>query len=129
MKNSIKGAIAAGGAAVILLGGAGSLAYWNSTDTIAGGTITSGDLVIDATRCDDAEWTVSNTVEGVTQATFGALEDIVRGDKLTKTCTVDIVAVGTNLRARLGATGGAETGTLEADDYDVTSTFQINGVT
>ena len=33
MKKSTKGALAAGGAAFLLLGGAGSLAYWTDTPT------------------------------------------------------------------------------------------------
>ena len=129
MKNSIKGAIATGGAAVILLGGAGSLAYWNSTDAIAGGVINSGNLIIDAAACDDADFTVENSIEGVAAGTdFDvATQEIVPGDKLTKTCDVDIVAVGTNLRADLEVVEGTDTGAL-GDYVTVDPTFQIDGV-
>ena len=41
MNRTTKGAIAAGAAAVLLLGGAGSLAYWSDCQDAAGGTINS----------------------------------------------------------------------------------------
>ncbi|GAB2769163.1 hypothetical protein GCM10027020_22860 [Nocardioides salsibiostraticola] len=126
MKNSIKGAIAAGGAAVILLGGAGSLAYWNDTEGIDGGTISSGNLKIDSEDCLDADWTVTNNLEKPDGALFVIdAEEIVPGDVLTKTCTIDIVAVGTNLRAILDVTGGvnADGTTMAGEAYDFESTF------
>ncbi len=39
MRNSIKAALAATTGAALLLGGAGSLAYWSDEEVIPGGTI------------------------------------------------------------------------------------------
>jgi predicted ribosomally synthesized peptide with SipW-like signal peptide len=44
MRKSTKGALAAGTAAVLLTGGAGSLAYWTATDTTKGAVIGAGQL-------------------------------------------------------------------------------------
>lgn len=44
MHNNIKAALAATAATVLLLGGAGTLASWNDSETIGGGAIKSGEL-------------------------------------------------------------------------------------
>ena len=44
MKKSTKGALAAAAAGSLLLGGAGSLAYWTDAETVGGGSIASGHL-------------------------------------------------------------------------------------
>ncbi len=41
MNKTTKGALAASAAAVLLLGGAGSLAYWSDAETIQGGDVTA----------------------------------------------------------------------------------------
>ncbi len=48
MNRSTKGAIAAAAAAVLLLGGAGSLAYWSADGEVGGDTITSGSFTLTA---------------------------------------------------------------------------------
>ena len=65
MNKNVKGSLAAAAAAVLLLGGAGSLAFWNDSQTVAGTTINAGELKLDAASCSAAGWTVSNSVEGV----------------------------------------------------------------
>lgn len=129
MNKTAKGAFAAGAAAVLLAGGAGTLAYWNDTATVGGSTISSGNLKLDASSCTTAGWTVSNTVEGKSNVAFNtATGAIVPGDKLTKTCTVVVTAVGDNLRATLGTTGGGTAGsTMAGSAYTVTPTFKIGG--
>ncbi len=107
MNKTIKGVLAAGTASVLLVGGAGTLAYWNDTATVGGATFTAGDLKLDATSCTTAGWTVTNSVTQTTAVAFTPGSDkVVPGDVLKKTCTVGIVAVGKNLKADLGVTGG-----------------------
>lgn len=46
MNKTTKGALAAGAAGILLLGGAGSYALWSDAETVQGGTITAGNLDI-----------------------------------------------------------------------------------
>ncbi len=94
MKKSTKGAVAAAAAGVLLLGGAGSLAYWTADGTVTGGDITAGDLTLTDGDC-DADWTYAGTATVV--------DLFVPGDEITKTCTFDLTASGDNLEAELGA--------------------------
>ncbi|NKU44191.1 alternate-type signal peptide domain-containing protein [Rhodococcus hoagii] len=48
MNKKTKGAIAAGAAAALLAGGAGSFALWSDSETLNGGTITAGTLTLTA---------------------------------------------------------------------------------
>lgn len=100
MKKSLKGAIAAGAAGVLLLGGAGTLAFWSDTEVFGGGSVTAGTLSLGTPVC---EPTVGNWVYAVGNAGAGeAVELIVPGDTIAKTCTFPIVATGDNLTATLG---------------------------
>jgi alternate signal-mediated exported protein len=120
MKKSTKGALAAGAAGVLLLGGAGSLAYWTDAGTVTGSDITSGHLALEPITddCDDA-WQLNDTEDYVTQV-------LVPGDTLTKHCSYTVSMSGTNLAADLDvagpvwADGGAAA--LEAD-LDVAADF------
>jgi len=104
MKKTTKGAFAAGTAAVLLMGGAGTLAYWTDNDTVGGATITSGHLTLDASACQgNTGW----QLDGGT-AFDPSADTLIPGDTLTKTCnavvnvkgthfaTVDIQATGPN---------------------------------
>lgn len=129
MKKTTKGALAAGAGAVLLLGGAGSLAYWNDSASVAGGTINSGQLSLTDTTvgtCSAAAWTLDDD-EAPAGATFDpAVDTLVPGDVLTKSCTYTVGAKGTHLRATLSTSGGAATGAL-APSLAVSSTFTVNG--
>ncbi|WP_107767205.1 alternate-type signal peptide domain-containing protein [Nocardioides terrigena] len=96
MKNTTKGAFAASAAAVLLLGGAGSLAYWSDAETIKGGDVTAGSLSLDAPTC-DASWkyAAGKAGAGNTVARF------VPGDVITKNCTFTVRGSGDNLTANL----------------------------
>lgn len=96
MKKSTKGALAAGAAAVLLLGGAGSLAYWTDSEPIDGGSVSSGELALETSDCDES-WVYAegNASAGTTVTT------IVPGDAITKECTFGITAAGDNLQATL----------------------------
>lgn len=130
MKKTTKGALAASTAAVLLLGGAGSLAYWNTEGTVAGGGFSTGDLELDFADCDRASWTVVNEIEGVRTPDVDLTTfKVVPGDVFTKTCTIKVVSVGDNIRAVLGVTDGTATPTagFDTDDYEVTSSFLLAG--
>jgi alternate signal-mediated exported protein len=88
MKKSTKGAIAAAGAGVLLLGGAGTLAFWSDTDTLNGGSLTAGTLELSDVTC-GANW-----LDGVTPVSI-----LVPGDTVTKECTGTITLTGDNIEA------------------------------
>lgn len=97
MHKSTKGALAAVTGAVLLLGGAGSLAYWNASATVNGGAITTGSLTLGAGSC-GANWVYANgTAAGQT------VVKVVPGDSITKSCTFTVGASGDHLSATLGA--------------------------
>jgi alternate signal-mediated exported protein len=119
MKRSTKGAIAAGGAAVLLMGGAGTLAYWTATGTVDGGSFTSGELKLLNEDCDGAGGGTGtgwffDSGEVTNGKEYAAGDLLVPGDVLSKTCTFDIKATGEHLRATLAATGGTDSGALAA---------------
>lgn len=107
MKKSTKGAIAAASAAALLLGGAGSLAYWNATGTINGGSVTSGHLKLEAD--DTGTWELNGVeVDPISDVR------IVPGDTLEFTGSYTIDAAGDNLQADVTVTGATESGPLAA---------------
>ena len=118
MNKLTKAAIAGGVGIALLLGGAGTLATWNSSTNISGGTIVAGNLVVGTPAA--GSWSVSHlnigstttytTAVTTTLATFKASP----GDKLIYMTTVPITVVGTNLIATLGLTPGAIAGTTSA---------------
>ena len=136
MNKSTKGALAATTAGVLLLGGAGSLAFWSDSLTIGGSTISSGHISLDDTTagdCANAAW-ILDSGEAVAGAVFDpATSTLVPGDSISKTCTFDVTASGDHLRATLGATGGEEAAPATGEDLspDVTTTavFTVAGAT
>lgn len=121
MKKSTKGALATSAAAVLLLGGAGTLAYWNDSATVPGGTVQSGQLELGTPNC-GAGWTLDGGTAFTTQL-------LVPGDTLTKVCTVDLVATGEHLGADLvvdtPSWGAANPLTAQ---LAASATFTVNGV-
>ena len=102
MKKSTKGALAAGSAAVLLLGGAGSLAYWNAQQTVAGGAISAGNLALSSPSCGSG-WTYDSG-EQAPGATFTPGSSLlVPGDVITETCTTTLTATGEHMRGTIGA--------------------------
>ncbi|WP_182526643.1 alternate-type signal peptide domain-containing protein [Nocardioides dongkuii] len=118
MNKTAKGALAAGTAAVLLMGGAGSLAYWTDSVTGGAGTGSSGKLsIVPATT---GTWThngrpVTNPVDVVA----------VPGDEFLYSGTYTIGATGTDLQADLDITEGAVSGTFAPDAVTVTPTFTL----
>lgn len=108
MKKSTKGAVAAGAAVVLLLGGLGSYALWQDTESVGGGTINSGELNF-APVGGSGVWTETsvtpNTVIGADPAGFLIVPgDVLEystgytvnwaGDNLLASITADFTAVG-----------------------------------
>ncbi len=108
MKKSTKGAIAAAGAGVLLLGGAGTLAFWSDTDTVDGGTLTAGTLELSDVTC-GANW-----LDGATPVSI-----LVPGDTVTKECTGTITLTGDNIEATV-TLDDASVATAEAAFNDAT---------
>ncbi|WFR72161.1 alternate-type signal peptide domain-containing protein [Prescottella defluvii] len=94
MNKKTKGAIAAGSAALLLAGGAGSFALWNAQADLNAGSINSGTLTL--TTQGTPGW--SDSHGPITDwANFKA----VPGDVLTYKADVKIGATGNNLQAAL----------------------------
>lgn len=121
MKKSTKGALAAGAAAFLLLGGAGTLAYWTADGTIEGGTIESGELDLTVPECDD--WTLDGG------AAFDPDVDLlVPGDDLTRVCTLTLTAAGEHIGADLQIDDAAMDGEGGlAEELDVEASFTVDG--
>jgi alternate signal-mediated exported protein len=94
MSKTIKGSLAAIAAAIVLLGGLGSLAYWNDSENLPGATVSSGRLDLGTPACGEG-WLLDG-------GTVYKDQKIVPGDTLTKTCTIDLTATGAHLGADLG---------------------------
>ncbi|WP_460753655.1 alternate-type signal peptide domain-containing protein [Myceligenerans cantabricum] len=106
MQRLTKAAIATGGAAVLLLGGAGTLAFWTAEGTAEGPDIVAGSFSVTSSVCDD-EWTLDDG----TPLTGGSA--IVPGDTVTLECVYTIGGEGQHL-----ALGAVEVGApaWEADN-------------
>lgn len=126
MKKTTKGALAAGSAAVLLMGGAGTLAYWSASTSVPGVDVQAGELKIINDSCDDADW-VFDSGEDEAAKVYEAGDLIVPGDELTKTCTFEVQATGEHLRAELDVTEPALSGDL-APSLTLVDSFQISGV-
>jgi len=100
MNKITKGAIAAAAGVILLMGGAGTLASWNSSANAGSAqTITAGSLAVTANG--SGTWKSGSTV--ITPSSFR----IVPGDSLTYTQTFNLVASGDNLLFTLSSTPGA----------------------
>lgn len=134
MNKLVKGAIAGAAGIALLLGGAGTLALWNDSATIAApGTINAGTLTIAATAPATDGWqTASGTA--VDLSTYR----VVPGDTLKYVKTFTVTATGNTLSATvaLGALAitAATTGDTIANGnlaayLTKTAAFTVDGVT
>jgi alternate signal-mediated exported protein len=114
MQNSIKAALAAVAGGTLLLGGAGSLAFWTDSTSAGGGSFASGTLDLGTPDCGDG-W----TLEGVAYTT----QLLVPGDVLTQECSFSVSASGEHLGATLDVESpdwSATTGLTGELDVDAT---------
>lgn len=124
MKKATKGALAAVAGGTLLLGGAGTLAYWTDTSTVTGGNIAGGTLSLGTPTC---AWTIAH--QGGAPVAFDPLSgSLVPGDVATQSCTSTIVATGQNLVADLAVAGGtdADSNALE-DAITPAASFLVDG--
>ncbi|RVW05622.1 alternate-type signal peptide domain-containing protein [Rhodococcus xishaensis] len=121
MNKQTKGAIAAGAAALLLAGGAGTWAAWSASETVGGDGVQSGSLSL--TQEGEAGWAVGG--EPIDITTFKA----VPGDVLTYSASFLVGAEGNNLSATLTADLGSIGGGNElADRLGIDTTATIDGV-
>jgi alternate signal-mediated exported protein len=132
MNKTVKGALGVSAAAALLLGGAGSLAYWTDGTSADGGSITSGKLgiaplvVAPNTGACDTDWLYA---PGVAKAGT-KVSLFVPGDKVTKKCTFKIAATGDNLSATVTAPSALTLsgGTGTSLSIDTASTYALSNV-
>lgn len=108
MNKFAKGSVAAGAGLVLLLGGVGTLAYWNDNVALNGGTINAGELSLEA---GGGEWS-----QGGTTITDIEQFSLVPGDELSYTVDLQLTAEGDNIQ-----------GTVELDRGSLTF-LDANGV-
>ncbi|MCW2792782.1 MAG: alternate-type signal peptide protein [Nocardioides sp.] len=135
MNKATKGALAAAAAGSLMLGGAGSLAYWTGTQDVTGGSISSGKLTVSAPSCATSvplgthDW----QYDGGSAFTIGTSK-VVPGDTITKVCNMTLTIAGDHV----GATLDLETPTITNDTSSTTTldselaptaTFKVDGAT
>lgn len=119
MNKLTKGAIATAAGVILLMGGAGTLASWNSSANAGSSqTITAGALAVTANA--DGVWKNGSTT--ITPSSFR----IVPGDSLTYTQTFNLNASGNNLLFTLVATPGAIAG-ASSSSADVALATALTG--
>lgn len=132
MKKNTKGAIAAGAAALLLAGGAGTFAAWSDEATLGGGDVTSGQLSIDEVAGSGGWVWATDDVTGP----FNPDDDtIVPGDSIEYTAEYTLTVIGNNLVASLtptlgGLTGDADLlGQLESESGTTTPGIELDNIT
>lgn len=98
MNKLVKGSIAGAAGIALLLGGVGSLALWNDSESLTAASVASGKLTLDASA---GTWTTNPALW-------------VPGDKFEYTTTLAITATGTNLHAKLAIDSASITSTSTA---------------
>lgn len=134
MNKLVKGAIAGAAGIVLLMGGAGSLAYWNDSaqagPASGSNSITAGTLTITAQNA--GTWTKGMYNNAGTQtvapAAVANLSNVrvVPGNRLVYTQVFNVVGTGDDLFFTIGSTNGAVTA-ASASAADVALAAAING--
>jgi spore coat-associated protein N len=101
MNKATKGALAAGAAGILLLGGAGTFALWEDSASITAGTVSTGELELDL-----GTGTWAQTATPATPININTFK-IVPGDSLTYTTSVTATATGDNLTGELKIDGAS----------------------
>jgi len=103
MNKATKGALAAVAAGTLMLGGAGTLAYWTSAQNVSGANVNTGHLTLGAPDCSVASGTHGWKFNGADYVS----QVLVPGDQLTEVCNLTLGLAGDNIGATLAITGGA----------------------
>lgn len=130
MNKVAKASVAAGAGVVLLMGGAASLAYWNSsTELGAGGqSITAGTLTVTPTDPADGAWTKSfNGGTAADVADLSAVE-VVPGNTIEYTETFEVDAAGEDLLFTVqGSEGAIEAASAAPADVALAAIFNTTG--
>ncbi|MFF1555569.1 alternate-type signal peptide domain-containing protein [Rhodococcus erythropolis] len=102
MKKTTKGTLAVGAAAILLMGGMGSLALWNDSEAAPADTITNGELDI-ALVGEAGVWTDISPDSNAPGVIDPAVFRMVPGDVLQYDASFLISADGDNLAATITA--------------------------
>jgi len=122
MNKATKGALAAVAAGTLMLGGAGTLAYWTGSQNVDGADINTGHLTLGAPDCSVASGTHGWKFNGADYVS----QVLVPGDQLTEVCDLTLSLAGDNIGATLAITGGA----IAATGTELTKTVAFaEGVT
>lgn len=126
MSKFLKAALALVAAGTLLMAGYGTYALWSDSETLDGGSLSSGELAFSGT--DPGVWRdASAGAPGTVIADIAAFQ-IVPGDVLTYTLTRTVEASGDNLVATLAADPASVTGDPELlADVDVTTAITVDG--
>jgi len=104
VKKTTKGTIAIAAAITLLLGGAGSLAYWQESASIATQNVSTGQLKVSTGT---GTWAVKKLgATATTPITVGSFK-MVPGDTVTYTVPFSTIAEGDNLVASANVAWGA----------------------
>lgn len=133
MNKLVKGSIAGAAGIILLMGGAGSLAYWNDSATAGpasgSNSITAGTLTVTAVNA--GSWTkgfynASNVLVGSVGAVANlSAVKVVPGNRLVYTQQFNVVGTGDDLYFTIGSTAGAVTAASVAA-ADVALAAQVN---
>ena len=130
MNKTTKGALAAAAAVALLLGGAGTLAFWSDDEPVDGTPVNAGHLalVTDLTNTGCGSWQLDTGESAPTTYVDG--DPLVPGDVLTKVCSYTIQAEGNHLRATVGVSAPTLTpGTGDFGSDIVTDVSDVSDVT
>lgn len=112
MKKIVKASIATTAGVILLLGGAGTFATWNSSATAQGASIVAGNLVVEDSKT-AGTWTANGapiSIDGY---------KVAPGDVLTYTKTMKVAAEGDSLTATLALSEASITPVDAKDAADV----------
>lgn len=124
MNRNAKGALAAGAAVVVLLGGAGSYALWSDSASNTPGNVTSGELKLTASGT--AAWKDVSADGIVGGTTVNPITDLlVPKDTWEYTSTYTAVATGKNMNAQVTVNPG--TGGTPPTGVTITPAASVDG--
>ncbi len=132
MNKSTKGALAASSAAVLLLGGAGSLAFWSDSQDVGSANITSGELDLSAPSCADdlLAGTHGWQLDGGDAFVPGTTK-LVPGDTVTRVCDMTLTLTGEHVGATLAMDAAALTDNGDSaldDQLAPSASFTVDGL-